>query len=161
MYSADSQKGEVHGFPPYLVERANEVGLKPKNLPSIPYSRPVLEVTEYAKEQVEFSQYQLDVFKLYREEAKNIGLRGVIREISREGGLDADEAKHCLDKSKFTQLVITQSEKAKRIGIIDIPTYYHLWETLIQNHQSALPRTGLTPWRSTHARRTTLQSHSG
>jgi len=115
--------GEINGFQPHLIERADELGLKLKRSPIVPCSRPALEVAEYAKEQGKFDQFHLAVFKAYWEEAKNIGLRSVIREIVEECGLDADEVERCLDEGRYTQAIQTQSEEAKRSGINGIPAY--------------------------------------
>lgn len=115
--------GEVNGFLPHLTERANEFGLKLKRSPIVPCSRPALEVAEYAKEQGKFDQFHLAVFKAYWEEAKNIGLRSVIREISRGSGLDAEEVERCLNEGSYTQSVTAQSEEAKQSGINGIPAY--------------------------------------
>ena len=115
--------GEVNGFPPNLNERADELGLKLKRSPIVPCSRLALEVAEYAKEQGKFNQFHLTVFKAYWEEAKNIGLRSVIREIVQECGLNADEVERCLDESRYTQAIKAQSEEAKRSGINGIPAY--------------------------------------
>ena len=115
--------GEINGFPPYLIERADEFGLKLKRSPIIPCSRPALEVAEYAKEQGRFDQFHLAVFKAYWEEAKNIGLRSIIREIVEECGLDADEVEVCLDENRYTHAIQTQSEEAKLLGITGIPAY--------------------------------------
>jgi predicted DsbA family dithiol-disulfide isomerase len=114
---------EVDGFIPGLIERANSLGLKLKRSPIVPCSRPALEVAEYAKEQGKFDQFHLTVFKTYWEEAKNIGLRTVIREIVQKCGLDADEVERCLDEGRYAQVIETQSEDAKRSGINGIPAY--------------------------------------
>ena len=95
--------GEMNGFPQYLSELADELGLKLKRSPIVPCSRPALEVAEYAKEQGKFDQFHLAVFKAYWEGAKNIGLRSVIREIVQECGLDADEVEIFLDEGCYTQ----------------------------------------------------------
>ncbi len=115
--------GEMNGFLPYLSERAGELGLKLKRSPIVPCSRLALEVAEYAKEQGKFDQFHLAVFKAYWEEARKIGLRSVIGDIVRECGLDADEVERCLDESRYTQAIKTQSEEAKRSGINGIPAY--------------------------------------
>jgi predicted DsbA family dithiol-disulfide isomerase len=115
--------GEVNGFLPYFSERADELGLKLKRSPIVPCSRLALEVAEYAKEQGKFDQFHLAVFKAYWEEAKNIGLRSVIREIVKECGLDADEVGHFLEEGRYTQAIKTQSEEAKQSGINGIPAY--------------------------------------
>ncbi len=115
--------GEINSFLPYLSERAGELGLNLKRSPIVPCSRLALEVAEYAKEQGKFDQFHLAVFKAYWEEAKNIGLRSVIREIVQECGLDADEVERFLDEGRYTQAIKTQSEEAKRSGINGIPAY--------------------------------------
>ncbi|MFC1940465.1 DsbA family protein [Chloroflexota bacterium] len=115
--------GEINGFLPHLSERADELGLKLKRSPIVPCSRLALEVAEYAKEHGKFDQFHLAVFKAYWEEAKNIGLRIVIREIVQECGLDANEVESFLDEGRYTQAIKTQSEKAKQSGINGIPAY--------------------------------------
>ncbi len=115
--------GEINGFLPYLSERADELGMKLKRSPIVPCTRLALEVAEYAKEHGKFDQFHLAVFKAYWEGAKNIGLRSVIHEIVQECGLDADEVECCLDEGRYTQVVKTQSEEAKRSGITGIPAY--------------------------------------
>ncbi len=115
--------GEMNGFLPYLSERADELGLKLKRSPIVPCSRLALEVAEYAKEQGKFDQFHLAVFKAYWEEAKNIGLRSVIRDTAQECGLDAGEVERCLDEGRYTQEIKTQSDEAKRSGINGIPAY--------------------------------------
>ena len=126
--------GEVNGFSPHLIERANELGLKLKRSPTVPCSRPALEIAEYAKEKGRFDQYHLAVFKAYWEEAKNIGLRPVIREIVQACGLEAEEAERFLDEHRYTQLVVAQSEEAKRSGISGIPAYV-IGDSLIEGGQ--------------------------
>ncbi len=115
--------GEINGFPPYLSDRADELGLKLKRSAIVPCSRPALEVAEYAKEQGKFDQFHLAVFKAYWEEAKNIGLRSVIHEIAQISDLDVAEVERCLDDGRYTQVVTTQSEEAKKTGIGGIPAY--------------------------------------
>jgi predicted DsbA family dithiol-disulfide isomerase len=115
--------GEVKGFPPYLIQRAEELGLKFKRSPIVPCSRLALEVAEYAKEKGKFEQFHLGVCKTYWEEGKNIGLMSVIRDIASESGLDADEVERCLQEGRFTQVVKAQSEQAKQSGINGIPAY--------------------------------------
>ncbi len=115
--------GEVNGFLPNLSERADEQGMKLKRSPIVPCSRLALEVAEYAKEQGKFDQFHLAVFKAYWEEAKNIGLRSVIREIVQECGLDTDEVERCLDEGRYTLAIKTQSEEAKQSGVNGIPAY--------------------------------------
>ena len=67
--------------------------------------------------------FHIAVFKAHWEEAKNIGLRNVIREIVKECGLDADEVESCLDEGRYTQAIKTQSEEAKHSGINGILAY--------------------------------------
>jgi len=115
--------GEVNGFLPNLTERADELGLKLKRSPIVPCSRLTLEAAEYAKEHRKFDQFHLAVFKACWEEAKNVGLSSVIREIVQKCGLDADEVERCLDEGRYTQTIKTQSEEAKGSGINGIPAY--------------------------------------
>ncbi|MFC1943873.1 DsbA family protein [Chloroflexota bacterium] len=126
--------GEINGFPPYLSERADELGLKLKRSPIVPCSRPALEIAEYAREQEKFDQFHLAVFKAYWEEAKNIGLRSTIYEIAQKCALNVTEVEHCLDDGRYTQSVITQSEEAKRHGINGIPAYI-IGESFIEGAQ--------------------------
>jgi len=102
---------------------ANEMGLQLKRSPIVPCSRPVLEIAEYAKEQGKFDQFHLAVFKAYWEEAKNIGLRTIIHEIAKECDLDIDKVDLYLDEGRYTQVIKTQSEEAKKSGICGIPAY--------------------------------------
>lgn len=115
--------GEVNGFPSYLNERAEALGLKLKRSPIVPCSRPALEAAEYAKEQGKFEPFHLAVFKAYWEEARNIGLISVIREIASAGGMNADEVESCLKEGRYTDTVKEQSEHAKQSGIKGIPAY--------------------------------------
>ncbi len=115
--------GEVNGFLPHFTELADELGLKLKRSPIVPCSRPALEVAEYAREQGGFTQFYLAVFKAYWEEARNIGLRSVIREIAEGCGLDGNEVERCLDEGRYTQLVTAQSEEGRRSGVHGIPAY--------------------------------------
>ncbi len=115
--------GEVNGFPPYLNQHAEELGIKLHRSAIIPCSRLALESAEYAKEHGKFDQFHLAVFKAYWEETKNIGLIGVIREIATESGLDAEEVERCLKEGRHSQVVKTQSEAAKQSGINGIPAY--------------------------------------
>ncbi len=117
------KEGEVNGFTPVLRQYAEEQGLKLKRSPILPCSRPALEVAEYAKEQGRFEQFHLAIFKAYWEEAKNIGLRSVIREAAEKSGLDIAGVERCLDNGLYTQTVIEQSEEAKESGINTIPAY--------------------------------------
>jgi len=97
--------------------------LKLKRSPIVPCSRPALEAAEYAKEQGKFEQFHLAVFKAFWQEGRNIGLRGVIREIAQECGLDADEVERCLDEGRHADTVTIQSEEAKKAGINGIPAF--------------------------------------
>jgi predicted DsbA family dithiol-disulfide isomerase len=115
--------GGVNGFPPNLVEYAEEVGLKLVRSPVIPYSLAALEVAEYAKGQRKFDQFHLAVFKAYWEEAKNIGLRDILLQIAQESGLDTGEVASCLDQGRYATLIKKQSEEAKQSGINGIPAF--------------------------------------
>jgi predicted DsbA family dithiol-disulfide isomerase len=115
--------GEINGFPPHLIERADKLGLKLKRSSIVPCSRPALEVAEYAKEQGKFDQFHLAVLKAYWEEAKNIGLRSVIHEITQACGLDISEVDRCLEEKRYAQVIRTHSEEAKNSGFNGIPAY--------------------------------------
>jgi predicted DsbA family dithiol-disulfide isomerase len=115
--------GAVDGFPPNLIEYAEEVGLKLVRSPVIPCSLPALEVAEYAKGQGKFDEFHQAVFRAYWEEAKNIGLRDVLLQIARESGLDTRDVAICLDEGRYTTLIRRQSEEAKRSGINGIPAF--------------------------------------
>jgi predicted DsbA family dithiol-disulfide isomerase len=117
------KEGKVDGFSPYFRVHADRLGLKLRRSLLVPYSRPALEVAEYAKQQGKFDQFHRAVFKAYWEEAKDIGLRSVLGEIARESGLDVSEVERCLDEGRYVQSVITQSEEAKWSGINSIPSY--------------------------------------
>lgn len=115
--------GEVNSFPPHLNQRAEALGLKLKRSSIVPCSRPALEAAEYAREQGKFEPFHLAVFKAYWEEAKNIGLISVIREIASASGLDADAVERSLKEGRYTDTVKVQSEQAKQSGINGIPAY--------------------------------------
>jgi predicted DsbA family dithiol-disulfide isomerase len=115
--------GAVDGFPPNLIEYAEEVGLKLMRSPLIPCSLPAFEVAEYAKGQGKFDQFHRAVFKAYWEEAKNIGLRDILLQIAGESGLDTREVASCLDEGRYTKLIRKQSDEAKQLGINGIPAF--------------------------------------
>lgn len=117
------RSGEINGFPPHLIERAEEFGLQLKRSPIVPNSRLALEVAEYAKEKEKFDQFHRAIFRAYWEEARNIGLRSVIREIVTGCGLDGDEVELVIDEGRYTQIVKAQSEQARLEGIMGIPAY--------------------------------------
>jgi len=94
-----------------------------KRSPVVPCSRPALEVAEYAKEKDQFDRFHLAVFRAYWEEARNIGLRSVIREIAAECDLDTGEVDLLLDEGRYTQVIETQSNRARLSGINGIPAY--------------------------------------
>jgi predicted DsbA family dithiol-disulfide isomerase len=126
--------GAANGFPPNLIEYAEEVGLKLVRSQLIPCSLPALEVAEYAKGRGKFDQFHEAVFKAYWEEAKNIGLRDILLQIARETGLDTIEVASCLDEGRYTPLIKKQSEEAKQSGINGIPAFV-IGEYLIEGAQ--------------------------
>ena len=115
--------GEVSELSASVRNLADEIGLKMVRPPFTPNSRPALEAAEYAKEKGKFEAFHLALFKAFWEDAKNIGLHDVLREIAESCGLDGTELMRALDEGRYTAVVVKQDAEAHELGVTGIPAY--------------------------------------
>jgi predicted DsbA family dithiol-disulfide isomerase len=115
--------GETGELSQSVRNLAGEIDLKMIRPSFTPNSRPALEAAEYAKEKGKFEAFHLAVFKAFWEDARNIGLHNVLREIAESCGLDGAELLQALDEGRYTASVVKQDAEAHEMGINGIPAY--------------------------------------
>lgn len=116
--------GEVSGELSESVKNlADQIGLKMIRPPFTPNSRPALEAAEYAKGKGKFEAFHAAVFKAFWEDARNIGLPDVLKEIAESCGLDGKELMQALDEGRYTAAVVKEDQEAHEMGINGIPAY--------------------------------------
>lgn len=115
--------GETGELSENVKHLADEIGLKMIRPSFTPNSRPALEAAEYAKEKGKFEAFHLAVFRAFWEDAKNIGLHDVLKEIAESCGLDGAELMRALDEGRYTAMVVKQDAEAHEMGINGIPAY--------------------------------------
>jgi predicted DsbA family dithiol-disulfide isomerase len=108
---------------PSVKSLADEIGLKMIRPPFTPNSRPALEAAEYAREKGKFEAFHLAVFKAFWEDAKNIGLPDVLKEIAESCGLNGNELVQALEEGRYTMIVVKADQEAHEMGINGIPAY--------------------------------------
>ena len=89
----------------------------------IPYTRPAMAATEYAKEQGLFDPYHRGLFKAYWEDGKNLGDKTVLLDTAESAGLDRKELASALETGKYDQEVESQVRFAHEAGITGIPAF--------------------------------------
>ena len=114
------ETGELSGS---VKNLADQIGLKMIRPSFTPNSRPAFEAAEYAREKGKFEAFHLAVFKAFWEDAKNIGLPDVLKEIAESCGLDGAELIQALEEGRYTAVVVKQDAEAHEMGINGIPAY--------------------------------------
>jgi predicted DsbA family dithiol-disulfide isomerase len=115
--------GETHELSANVKDLADQIGLKMIRPPFTANSRPALEAAEYAKEKGKFEKFHLAVFKAYWEDARNIGLMNVLRDIAEKCGLDGAELERAIDEGRYTAIIAQQNAEARELGVTGIPAY--------------------------------------
>ena len=88
-----------------------------------PYTKYVLEATEYAQQQGQFDAFHLAAYKAYWEDGKDLGDLAVIEELAGKCGLDWPELSDRLASGYYTEAVTTQYQEAVNLGIRGIPAF--------------------------------------
>jgi len=89
----------------------------------IPNTRLAHEATEYAREQGKGEDFHRIVFRKYYDEGRDIGCWEVLRAVSQEAGLDADEMQRVVELGQYTVAVNALVQEAYQIGVTGVPTY--------------------------------------
>ncbi len=102
---------------------AREAGLIMRRSPIVAYTRPSMEVGEFAKSQGKFDAYHLGALKAYWEDGKNLGDLKVLQEIGAAAGLDPQDVAQIVQERRYAQVVQDQVDFAHQAGITGIPAY--------------------------------------
>ena len=106
-----------------LNARAFPMGLKfgPQELMS--NSSKAMEAGEFAKANGGYEPFHDAVFKAFFTDAKDIGDTGVILDIARGAGLDAENLKEALKEGRFRPVLEETTQKARAAMITSAPTF--------------------------------------
>ncbi len=89
----------------------------------IPYTRPAMELGEYAKEQGCFDAYHKLALRTYWEEGKNLGDAQVLQELGEASGLEPEGLRRMLKERRYADAVEEAITFARQVGIQGIPAY--------------------------------------
>jgi len=101
---------------------AAEYGMTLRLPPVQPRSRLALEAAEFAREHDRFDAFHLAVFRAFFEEGRDIGDLGVLSELARRVGLDAQALEASLAAGDYSDLVLHAEDRAEALGITAVPT---------------------------------------
>lgn len=106
-----------------LKQMAAEAGLPIVDRDWIPNSRLALEASEFAREQGKFDAFHHAVFHAYFAEDRNIGDIDVLRELTRNAGLDDEAMAQALDEGRYREQVDEDYQTAQQIGFSGVPAF--------------------------------------
>jgi predicted DsbA family dithiol-disulfide isomerase len=106
-----------------LKQMATAAGMQMVFPDRIPNTRLAHEATEYANQMGKGLEFHRAVFDRYYGRGEYVSQWKVLREVTAEVGLDADEMQHEVESGKFTRTVSDQVNEAAQIGIDGVPTY--------------------------------------
>jgi len=101
---------------------AAEYGMTLRLPPVQPRSRLALEAAEFAREHDRFDAFHLAVFRAFFEKGRDIGDLGVLSELARRVGLDAQALEASLAAGDYSDLVLHAEDRAEALGITAVPT---------------------------------------
>ena len=102
---------------------AQQAGIVMKRAPITPYTRPAMELGEYAKEQGAFDAYHSLTLKAYWEHGQNLGDYPVLQGLAEQAGMDPAAALVAVKERQYAQVVEDQVQFARSVGISGIPAY--------------------------------------
>lgn len=110
-----------------MTRRLNSMGepfrLTFRKIVNISNSKLSLEAGEFAKTQGRFEQFHHAVFQAYFSQGKDIGSIEVLKQISKEAGMDPDALGKALQSGKYRSGIEEAKEEAARLGITAAPTF--------------------------------------
>lgn len=104
-------------------EAAEAAGLVMRRSNLIPYTRPAMELGEYAKAQGCFDAYHKLALRAYWEDGKNLGDATVLQELGEASGLEAEGLRRMLKERRYADAVEEAIQFAREVGIRGIPAY--------------------------------------
>ena len=119
----DYKKGNMDEMKSRLKNMAGAAGLELVFATRIPNTRLAHEVTEYAREKGKHFKFHRSVFDRFYGKGEDISKWNVLRDISLEVGLDADEMQQEVESGKYTARVNNMVREAQEIGVTGVPTY--------------------------------------
>ena len=104
-------------------EAAAAAGLVMRRSSMIPYTRPSMELGEYAKRQGCFDAYHKLALSAYWEEGRNLGDPEVLQQLGEASGLERDGLRQVLQDRPYAGAVEEAIQFARQVGIRGIPAY--------------------------------------
>lgn len=96
----------------------------PLKRPAIqPRSRLAHEAVKWAGKHGCFNEYNLALFRAFFEHGKNIGDIEILKELAADLKLDANSLDTSLKTNEYTEIVISDEDEAKRIGVRAVPAF--------------------------------------
>jgi predicted DsbA family dithiol-disulfide isomerase len=106
-----------------LGSRAEAEGLVMRRPSFTPFTMPVLEATEYAREVGKDEAFFGQTMRAYWEEGVNLGEMDVLESLAKSSDLDWDELKPRLESGHYRDQVTEQHREAVSLGIQGIPAF--------------------------------------
>ncbi len=119
----DYKKRQIEEMKSRLTHMAGAAGLEIVFATRIPNTRLAHEATEYARDKGKHFEFHRSVFDRFYGKGDDIGTWHVLRDISLEVGLDADEMQQEVESGKYTARVTNMVSEAQEIGVTSVPTY--------------------------------------
>jgi predicted DsbA family dithiol-disulfide isomerase len=116
-------RADVESMTKRLNSMGAPFGINFRKIMNISNSRLSLEAGEFAKEQGRFEQFHHLVFQAYFSQGKDIGSIEVLKQISKESGLNADTLEKALETGKYRRFLEETKGEAARLGITAAPTF--------------------------------------
>lgn len=104
-------------------EAAQAAGLVMRRSGIIPYTRPAMELGEYAKAQGAFDAYHKLALAAYWEDGKNLGDAAVLQDLGERAGLEPAGLRRALAERPYEGVVEESILFARQVGIRGIPAY--------------------------------------
>ena len=104
-----------------LFERDGLVYNPPPDI--VPNSRAALRLTEHARDRGLHELFHDRLMDALWTEGRNIGDRGVLREVAAEVGLEAEEVDEVLAGEGYLDRVLASTREAQSIGVSGIPGF--------------------------------------
>ncbi len=99
------------------------MGMPLQRPPLQPRSRLAHEAAKWAGSYNRFEEYNLALFKAFFQFGLDIGKLEILEKLAIDMGLDATDLSSALKKNIYTNEVVSDQEKAKRIGVRAVPAF--------------------------------------
>ena len=113
--------------PEVMTRRLNDIAapfsLSFRKIVHIANSRLALEASEFAKDHGRFDAFHRKLFDAYFTKGGDIGAIGILMQIARDTGLDADSLRRALEAGTFRSKLEKAREEAVRLRVTAAPTF--------------------------------------